>query len=183
MYGFLMTKFSATDWLDHGLKSLEQHGFTSLKADVLAKSAGVSRGSFYHHFTDLADFHSAVLNHWLEKSSLDIVVELESLGLEPAAKIEALITLAAKATARLEQAVRAWAFTDASVAATVVEVDRARLLYIVQLLGEAGLDEQAARRRAILLYLTNVGYSFLADMLDADEQDQALADVISLTSS
>lgn len=178
---FFVTKFSAADWLDHGLSSLEEHGFTSLKADVLAKSAGVSRGSFYHHFTDLADFHSAVLNHWLEKSSLNIVVELEALDVEPAAKVEALINLAAKATARLEQAVRAWAFTDASVAATVVEVDRARLLYIVQLLGEAGLDPETARRRAIVLYLTNVGYSFLADMLAIDEQDQALADIIEIS--
>lgn len=41
------------------------------------------------------------------------------------------------------------------------------------------MDDTTAKRHAIFLYLTNVGYSFLDDTLEASEQSQALADVIS----
>ena len=54
-------QLSARDWLDQGLKALAKSGFTSLKAEPLAKAMGVSRGSFYWHFADIAAFHAAVL--------------------------------------------------------------------------------------------------------------------------
>ena len=56
-------QLSARDWLDQGLKALATNGFTSLKAEPLAKAMGVSRGSFYWHFADIAAFHAAVLKH------------------------------------------------------------------------------------------------------------------------
>lgn len=172
-----MARLTQQDWLDHGLQSLADHGFTSLKADVLAQSLGMSRGSFYHHFADLSTFHAAVLEHWLTVSSLAVVTELEERDLDPESKIRALIGLVASGGSRLEQAVRAWAFSDAAVAATVAEVDRARLLYIEQVLGELDLDDGTASRRALILYLTNVGYSFLTTVMSLDEEAQAMADI------
>ena len=49
-------QLSAGDWISQGLKALAESGFTALKADPLAKAMGVSRGSFYWHFADLAAF-------------------------------------------------------------------------------------------------------------------------------
>lgn len=178
-----MAKLSKQDWLQHGLASLGSKGFTSLKADVLAKSLGVSRGSFYHHFSDLSSFHVELLDHWLEVSSLAVVTELEARDLEPKDKIEALITLVADTDNTLEPAIRAWAFTDPAVAATVADVDRARVAYIAQVLGELGLKKAAADRRATVLYLTNLGYTFLSPVLKPKEQDHVLADVISYATS
>ena len=57
-------KLSATDWLDQGLRTLAESGFTALKAEPLAKAMGVSRGSFYWHFADIGAFHTALLQHW-----------------------------------------------------------------------------------------------------------------------
>ena len=59
-------QLSAKDWLDQGLKTLAQKGFTALEAEPLAKAMGVSRGSFYWHFADINAFHAAVLAHWRE---------------------------------------------------------------------------------------------------------------------
>lgn len=172
-----MAKLTKNDWLDHALEELAENGFTVLKADVLAKSLGVSRGSFYHHFEDLATFHRAVLNRWLEVSSLAVATELEGSGLPPTEKMSQLVSVVAAGTTRLEQAVRAWAFSSPEVAATVGDVDRARMDYIVQVLREGGIDAATAQRRGVLLYLSNVGYSFLADVLKPVEQKRALADV------
>jgi AcrR family transcriptional regulator len=54
-------QLTAKDWLDQGLKALTKSGFTALKAEPLAKAIGVSRGSFYWHFADIAAFHAAIL--------------------------------------------------------------------------------------------------------------------------
>ena len=55
-------QLSAQDWLDQGLKTLADSGFTALKAEPLAKAMGVSRGSFYWHFADIGAFHAAILH-------------------------------------------------------------------------------------------------------------------------
>ena len=46
-----------------GPKDAGRSGFTALKAEPLAKAMGVSRGSFYWHFADIAAFHAAILEH------------------------------------------------------------------------------------------------------------------------
>src|SRR5580704_10880646 len=62
--GIMSEQLSARDWLDLGLKVLARSGFAALKAEKLAKMMGVSRGSFYWHFADIAAFHAAILKHW-----------------------------------------------------------------------------------------------------------------------
>ena len=71
-------QLSARDWLDQGLKTLAKNGFTALKADPLAKAMGVSRGSFYWHFADIAAFHAAILKHWREVAAERVIADLEA---------------------------------------------------------------------------------------------------------
>jgi len=47
-------QLSAKDWLDQGLKTLAERGFTALKAEPLAKALGVSRGRGHRWAGDLA---------------------------------------------------------------------------------------------------------------------------------
>ena len=71
-------QLSAKDWLDQGLKTLAESGFTALKAEPLAKAMGVSRGSFYWHFADIGAFHAAILKHWREIAAEQIIANLEA---------------------------------------------------------------------------------------------------------
>src|SRR6266536_6282970 len=71
-------QLSAKDWLDQGLKTLAQKGFTALKAEPLAKAMGVSRGSFYWHFAHIGAFHAAILKHWREVAAEQIIAGLEA---------------------------------------------------------------------------------------------------------
>ena len=57
-------QLSAQDWIDAGLKALARNGHTALKADPLAKSLGVSRGSFYWHFADIGAYHAQMPRLW-----------------------------------------------------------------------------------------------------------------------
>ena len=73
-------QLSADDWINAGLKALAKGGFTALKADPLARTMGVSRGSFYWHFADLGAFHAAILKRWREIArSEEHTSELQSL--------------------------------------------------------------------------------------------------------
>ncbi|MGM3293775.1 TetR/AcrR family transcriptional regulator, partial [Escherichia coli] len=86
-----------------GLKALAKHGFTALKADPLAKAMGVSRGSFYWHFSDLGAFHAAVLMRWREIAAEQIIADVESGGGAP---LRALLRRSLGARLDLERAVR-----------------------------------------------------------------------------
>ena len=64
VYVYAMDKrLTKMQWLDHGLKTLAHSGASLLKAGTLAKSLGVTRGSFYWHFADVEDFHRQLLSH------------------------------------------------------------------------------------------------------------------------
>src|SRR5258708_17282868 len=81
--GKMSDQLSAKDWLDQGLKTLAERGFTALKAEPLAKALGVSRGSFYWHFADIGAFHAAILKHWREVAAQQILPQLQAAPRSP----------------------------------------------------------------------------------------------------
>ncbi|MBV8698527.1 TetR/AcrR family transcriptional regulator [Bradyrhizobium sp.] len=167
-------QLSARDWLDLGLKVLARHGFAALKADRLAKTMGVSRGSFYWHFADIAAFHGAILKHWREVAAEQVIADLEAgeAGEDPLAR---LLTRVLSERLTLEKAVRSWASFDAAARAAVQAIDRRRLGYLETMLKRSGLAPEAAQVRAQLLYWTFLGVTF-SDKPPPDDIRQALLD-------
>ncbi|NUR13927.1 MAG: TetR/AcrR family transcriptional regulator [Bradyrhizobium sp.] len=149
-------QLSADDWIKEGLKALAQSGFTALKADPLAKTMGVSRGSFYWHFADLGAFHAAVLKRWREIAAERIIADVEAASDEP---LMALLRRSFGARLDLERAVRNWAAFDAAAQGAVRAIDRRRLDYIEQLLAKRGLEAATAQARAQILYWTFLGFA------------------------
>ncbi|TQF38493.1 transcriptional regulator [Bradyrhizobium sp. UNPF46] len=149
-------QLSADDWIKEGLKALAESGFTALKADPLARAMGVSRGSFYWHFADLAAFHAAVLKRWREIAAEQIIADVEAADGEP---LKALLRRSFGARLDLERAVRSWAAFDAAAQGTVRAIDRRRLDYIEGLLGKLGLEAATAQARAQILYWTFLGHA------------------------
>jgi AcrR family transcriptional regulator len=167
-------QLSAKDWLDQGLKALARRGFTALKADPLAKEMGVSRGSFYWHFADIAAYHAAVLKHWREIAAERIIVDVEAV----AAGSDALAVLLRRVLSEklaLENAVRSWASVDAGARAAVQAIDQRRLGYVESLLKRAGLTDDVARIRAQILYWTFLGHALTEQPLPKAKQ-QAIVD-------
>jgi AcrR family transcriptional regulator len=167
-------QLSAKDWLDQGLKALTKSGFTALKAEPLAKAIGVSRGSFYWHFADIAAFHAAILKHWREVAAEQIIASLEAasghddpLGL--------LLRQAFGSRLALENAVRTWATVDAAARAAVQAIDRRRLDYVAKLLGGSGLTAEVAQARAQILYWAFIG-SAMSDKPLPPAKQQAVLD-------
>jgi AcrR family transcriptional regulator len=167
-------QLSAKDWLDQGLKTLAQNGFTALKAEPLAKAMGVSRGSFYWHFADIAAFHAAILKHWREVAAEQVIA-----GLETAARdgnpLALLLRGAFGSKQALERAVRTWAAIDPKARAAVQAIDRRRVDYVDHMLRQAGLEADVARARAQILYWAFLGYA-LSDQPLPQAKQQAVLD-------
>ena len=167
-------QLSARDWLDAGLKALAASGFTALKAEPLAKALQVSRGSFYWHFTDLAAYHAAVLDHWRDVAAERIIADLETV---PAGESPLRILLRRTFSGRLslEKAVRSWATFDTQARAAVQAVDRRRLDYVELLLRKTGLPGDVTQARAQILYWAFIGYA-LSDRPLPKARQEAVVD-------
>jgi AcrR family transcriptional regulator len=182
VYGAPMSdQLSAKDWLDQGLKTLAESGFTALKAEPLAKAMGVSRGSFYWHFADVDAFHAAVLAHWREVAAEQIIAGIEAaVGNE--GPIELLLRRTFGRKPALESAIRSWA-TLSPVARTAVQaIDRRRLSYVESLLEASGIPSDIARPRAQILYWAFLGFALSEKPLPRDRQAAVLEELIRVAS-
>src|SRR5215475_14723476 len=152
-----MTKrLTAQHWIDFALATFAHEGFDALKADVLARKLGVSRGSFYWHFTDLGTFHGHVIERWKQVTTEAIIADIERFESREK-RVDALLRHAFGHGAALEIRMRTWAGHNAEAAQALGDIDRRRREYIEQLLVEAGIAPPLAATRAQLLYWTYLG--------------------------
>jgi AcrR family transcriptional regulator len=144
------------DWLDLALVELKDHGYSALKAQPLAKKLDVTRGSFYHHFDSLEHFHAAVISHWSERSSGQIIQTAQE-AIDPYKALDELLQKTLHSGEKLERAVRSWSTIQTSVAKAVERVDQERIKVAETLLIDGGVSKSAAVARAKLLYWAAIG--------------------------
>ena len=170
-------QLTAKDWLDQGLKVLAARGFTALKAEPLAKAMGVSRGSFYWHFTDVDAFHAAILGYWREVAAERVIANVEAAsGNEN--PVTLLLRQAFGGRLALEKAVRTWAAHDPAARTAMQAMDRRRLSYVEKLLRESGLSSGIARARAQILYWAFVGFALSDQPLPRARQAAMLDELL-----
>src|ERR1700674_3926105 len=114
----MMARLNRLDWLDHGLKVLAQTGAGGLKAEPLAKSLRMSRGSFYWHFRDIEEFHIELLARWRERATDDIIAIVDREN-SHSARLGLLMRIGMAGDNGLERNMRSWA-TQSAAAADVV---------------------------------------------------------------
>lgn len=146
------------DWLDEGLVVVAVAGASGLRVDRLAGELGVTKGSFYHHFVDLADFRRALLGHYEEQcTSRHIRANEQLTALPPVQRLLALAdaVLAEEETDHgLEARMRVWAGEDDDARDTVERVDARRLAYLEELaMGLLGDRERADDLARTIYYL------------------------------
>ncbi|MEM7438558.1 MAG: TetR/AcrR family transcriptional regulator [Pseudomonadota bacterium] len=164
-----MTRVTSSQWLKAGLKVLETEGFTGLKADRMVKKLGVTRGSFYWHFENVAAYHAALVDSWATLT-FDAAKDLAKA---PSAKdgLLLLIKAAGGSNHALERAVRVWARSDPLVGTKVDEVDRFRLSTLETLFTQVGFPPAEAAFRAKLLFASAIGHSVVDKKVSMDPQE------------
>ena len=180
VYGAAMNdRLTKPDWITHGLRTLANDGANALKVGPMAAKLKVSRGSFYWHFRDIADFRSQLLRSWQERSTDQIIRELEAGKAEPD-RLKHLTKRAFAAKRDLDRAIRSWAAEDEDVAKIVASVDARRVAYIAKMLVAAGVESKKALPRAAFMYWAYLGQAIVMDPRISSIPALALDDISDL---
>ena len=160
------------DWLDAALAEMATGGINAIAIEKLADRLGVTRGSFYHHFSNREDLLNAMLEYWVEHWTEDIRTTLLALGLDARQTLLAMIRLIReRKAADYDVVFRAWALHDPVARKVVKRVDEIRLDYIRSLFARLGFDALETENRARLFL-----YSEMAEPAMFATQDKAASE-------
>jgi len=157
----LVPKIPATTWVETARDVLVNEGIDAVKVDRIALRLGVSRGGFYHHFTDRADLLARLLRLWQD------TVAFVPAGLSPPSPKAAISAIDALVEhlitedgydPRFDMAVRAWGHADPDVAQSVEDADAARLERLERIFKALGCKPPEAKIRARVFYFHQIGY-------------------------
>ena len=170
------TSLGREDWLKAAMSVLFELGIDSISIVQMAESLNVTRGSFYHHFTDREDLLDAILEYWEQIWTVNI---RESISLQNLAPVDALIalvtTIRSNKAAEFDAPFRAWALHDPHSRKVLERIDEFRLDYIRSLFEAGGFEGIDAENRArLLLYYEISDPAFFARQ--HPESESALID-------
>lgn len=144
-------------WTDAALHALAENGIDGVRIEILARVLGVTKGSFYWHFSDRGELLDAVLQEWRRRATLSIIDRLESTHESPEQRLRRLLRLQFESRrwefgSDVELSIRLWGRRDPRALSALREVDALRLRYIRGLMEELGVNKAEAAARAILAY-------------------------------
>jgi AcrR family transcriptional regulator len=177
VYGAGMNdRLAKEDWIAQGLRTLAKNGANALKVGPMAAKLKVSRGSFYWHFRDIDDFRAQLLQSWRERSTDQVIRDLDTRQADPD-RLKQFMKRAFAARRDLDRAVRSWAAQDQDVARVVASVDASRVAYLAKMLVTAGVDGRQAPGRAAFLYWAYLGQPIVMDPRHSSIPDSAIDDI------
>ena len=153
-------RLTTEDWTARALQLLVDEGVGALKVARLCRELGVTKGSFYWHFSDLEALKKAVADRWCAQTRVALS-EMASLSdLPPLERIRIMASqLIDDRSWSVERALRDWARGDTQVAATIAESEQHIFSLVQDALQELGHDPRSARMRAGLLTYAGIGFA------------------------
>ena len=150
-------RLSREAWLAEALEVLAEDP-THLRVDELAERLGVSKGSFYWHFENRADFVHSMAEYWRDTNTTEGALAVAEYEGDPEERLYFLLkNLLQHEWARYDLAIRAWARHEPDIVPVIREVDRIRMKTVRGIFDDMGLgpSEAAVRTRVF-----TVAFSF-----------------------
>jgi AcrR family transcriptional regulator len=156
------SRLSVDDWIQAGFAILAEEGIKALKIDRLCCRLGVTKGSFYWHFTDIAGYRVALVHAWGELRDDERRHFGELARLPPRDRLASMMSsLVSPRQWTLERAMREWARTDDNAAASVRAADQRVLAAVRQAFVDYGFEAADAELRANVTFAAGVGFLHL----------------------
>jgi AcrR family transcriptional regulator len=178
-------RLTREDWLDAALAAVVEAGFDQARVLLLAERLGVTRGSFYWHFTDHAALIEALLARWQKLEQVARAQLRQSDTADPHADLEHLLEAALShagpnlENVRFELALRELGRRDATVASMLAEIDAERMDLFTHKFKRLTGDALRARELSALFYLAITGsYQALIRPQSSEEVKAYLLNVI-----
>jgi AcrR family transcriptional regulator len=169
-------RLSREDWILAGFRALTAGGAAALRVEPVARALKTTKGSFYWHFADPADWRKSMLSYWEDVAFRQIIAKLEPLP-QGMARLQALARIAtttghdpSHGGQAAEPALRDWARYAPDVAEVLRRVDAGRIAYVQDCLEASCVKDRDTALTARLIYAALVGLQTLQGDPAQDER-------------
>jgi AcrR family transcriptional regulator len=163
------------DWIEAAYQELAGAGAgeRGVTINALAARLGVTKGSFYWHFTDRPELMRALLDRWAHERTDEVLALSLGSTTEPRERLRRIQALG-REVAPIDRAMRLWAQHEPAAEQAVRHADRALLGHIAACLEDLGFAAEEARLRALLMLRAWVGGYLIPDGGDPGLYDTTL---------
>ncbi|GAB1529631.1 MULTISPECIES: TetR/AcrR family transcriptional regulator [Brevibacillus] len=142
------------DWIRAGLDMLAEAGIDAVRVEPLARKLKISKGSFYHHFSDRQALLDSMIDYWEEHATERIIRAPHSDSMS----LEQLLSSVFSSERKTEAAIYNWAKQHPALSKRLVEIEQRRIGFVASLYEKKGLAPADAKARAQLAYLLYIGW-------------------------
>ncbi|MFF0490480.1 TetR/AcrR family transcriptional regulator [Nocardia sp. NPDC004068] len=171
-------RLSARDWALAALRAIADGGLAAVAVEPLARTLGVTKGSFYAHYRTRDELIDAALAEWVRTHGDGGLAEFAAIA-DPERRLRELLTTVVESVRPLAPSVHLSLLgdrNDARVADAVREVNRARLEFLTRTYRDLGLPPDRAEQRAHIAYAAILGLLHLAQTDDESRRPATLSD-------
>lgn len=169
-----MARLSKQDWLKEGFAILAEFAQSKIRILYLCERLGVTRGSFYHHFSSIDNYIDELMKTWAEENT-ERMIRISQKAPSPEAQMDQLNQLVVAADHSIEAAIRSWGFYNEIVKQHLAKVDQKRLEYLQTIFIKMQFPKKKALALAQLEYATLIGIQQLLPRISAKELKQLFA--------
>jgi AcrR family transcriptional regulator len=156
-------QLSMDDWVQEGFRLLAEAGLKGLTLERLCRRLGVTKGSFYWHFSDMKAYRKALVDAWAAVGDQDRGYFAELAADPPRQRLSRMLTvLVGPRHWMLERAMREWARSETAVADAVRAADRQVVATVRQAFLDDGFDSDEADLRANATFAAGIGFLHLS---------------------
>lgn len=149
---------SAVDWERAALELISEKGLQAVAVEPLARRLGITKGSFYWHFSNRESLLEQVLLRWEDHDSRNLGVSLGEID-NPLGRLTSFFRRASREKLTHDVYSALCATSDHPQVQPVLErVAERRMTYLTSAFAELGFDEETARHRARLTYSIYLGF-------------------------
>jgi AcrR family transcriptional regulator len=155
------TRVGKDDWTRAALEVIAAEGVGGVKVEALANRLGITKGSFYWHFTDRQNLIAEALELWYRLATTEVIERLDRID-DPERRLRALFTESFGDIVNGPiDALLVGQVDDPVVGPMVVRVTAERLEFLTRTYRSLGLTRERAAARARLAYAAYLGMSHL----------------------
>lgn len=148
-------------WLNAAYEMLRENGIEAVKVMPLAKELGLTRTSFYWHFTDRDALLEAMIRRWEQKNTGNLINQTKGFA---ETITEAMLNVfdcwldENLFDARMDLAIRNWARNNKELQSRLDLADAKRATALFDMFKKYGYDDAQAQARSMTVIYTQIGY-------------------------
>jgi AcrR family transcriptional regulator len=173
-----MASVSKEQWIEQGLETLRTKGYSELSIVKLAKKLGVTRGSFYYHFSSLNELIDEMIANWEEVVVNQGFDKTFNNNKDPISEFNNLIDYVTQLSDRLDLVFRQWAPSNAHVRSHMERLDKKRLERLTELFQRLAEDDHKGKVLAQLAFNAYIGNLHTYPASNSQQQYQAAHDLL-----